>query len=249
VFHDLTRVKQFEKSRRDFVANVSHELRTPLTLIKGFVHTLLDGGAESPARAASYLQTIAKHTDRLTFLIEDLLTLARLEGGEAAMNLQAVGLREVAARVLADLAPRAAERRMALANELPETLRAWADADRFEQVLLNLVENAIRYGRDQGSISVGGRPVPGNRIEVWVRDDGPGIPPESRDRVFERFYRIDRARTRDKGGTGLGLSIVKHIVNAHGGQVWVRSELGRGSTFFLTLPEAAPPPAARAGVV
>jgi two-component system phosphate regulon sensor histidine kinase PhoR len=239
VFHDLTRLKQFEESRRDFVANVSHELRTPLTLIKGFVHTLIDGGAESPAQALGYLHTIAKHTDRLTFLIEDLLTLARLESGGAVINPQPVRLREVTEHVLADLGPRAEGRGVTLANDVPETLGAKADADRLEQVLLNLVENAIKHGREQGRVTVGGRSVAGHRIELWVRDDGPGIPPESRDRVFERFYRVDRARTRDKGGTGLGLSIVKHIINAHGGQVWVQSEVGRGSTFFITLPKAS----------
>src|SRR5262249_33924535 len=155
-------------------------LRTPLTLIKGFVHTLLEGGAESPAQANSYLQTIAKHTNRLTFLIEDLLTLARLEGGEAAMNFQAVMPREVAGRVMVDLGPRAAERGVTVTNEVPEGLRVQADADRLEQVFMNLVENAIKYGRERGRITVGGRSLPGTRVELWVSDDGPGIPPESR---------------------------------------------------------------------
>jgi two-component system phosphate regulon sensor histidine kinase PhoR len=141
-------------------------------------------------------------------------------------------------RVAGDLAPRAIQRRISVRNEVPQNLRAWADADRLEQVLLNLIENGIKYGRDDGSVTIGGRLQPENRIEVWVKDDGPGIPPESRDRVFERFYRVDRARSREKGGTGLGLAIVKHIVNAHGGQVWVQSDLGTGATFFLTLPQA-----------
>ena len=239
VFHDLTRMKQFENSRRDFVANVSHELRTPLTLIKGFVQTLLEGGAETKEDEARYLQTVAKHTDRLTFLIEDLLSIARLEGGEAALNRHPIRLQEIAARVAADLAPRALERRVTIVNEMSGTLEGWADGDRLEQVWLNLIENAIKYGRDGGRITLGGRVLPENRVECWVRDDGPGVPPESRDRVFERFYRVDRARSRERGGTGLGLSIVKHIINAHGGQVWVQSELGHGSAFFFTLPQSA----------
>jgi len=240
VFHDLTRVKQFEATRREFVANVSHELRTPLTLIKGFVETLLAGAKDNPEQAGRFLGTIEKHTDRLTFLIEDLLTISRLEGVEVSMNFQTVGLKEIAQRVLDDLRTPAAERNVTLENLLPDELCALADGDRLEQVFYNLVNNAMKYGRPAGRVSLGGKPLPGNKAQVWVRDDGPGIPPEARERVFERFYRVDRARSRETGGTGLGLSIVKHIVQAHGGEVWVQSEPGSGCTFFFTLPQ---PPA------
>lgn len=237
VFHDLTRIKQLERTRQEFVANVSHELRTPLSLIKGFVETLLDGAKNDPELAVRFLRTIEKHTDRLTFLIEDLLTISRLESGQIVMNLHPVELRQEVAHVINDLQARAAEKLVALHNDIPANLSARADSDRLEQVLFNLVENAIKYGRSEGTVTIGGQANSGgNKVELWVRDDGPGIPPDSRDRVFERFYRVDRARSRETGGTGLGLSIVKHIVQAHGGEVWVKSEVGQGTTFFFTLP-------------
>jgi two-component system phosphate regulon sensor histidine kinase PhoR len=238
VFHDLTRIKQLENTRQEFVANVSHELRTPLSLIKGFVETLLDGAKDDPELAGRFLRTIEKHTDRLTFLIEDLLTISRLESGQIVMNLHEVGLREEAAHVVEDLQARAAGKNTTLLNRLPEDLRARADADRLQQVLFNLVENAIKYGRTDGTVTIDGRRNGAGRVELWVQDNGPGIPPEARERVFERFYRVDRARSRETGGTGLGLSIVKHIVQAHGGEVWLKSELGQGAAFYFTLPEA-----------
>jgi two-component system phosphate regulon sensor histidine kinase PhoR len=236
IFHDLTRIKQLERTRQEFVANVSHELRTPLSLIKGFVETLLEGAKNDPDKATRFLQTIEKHTDRLTYLIEDLLTISRLESGQVVMNLHPVELRDEAQRVLDDLRSRADEKSSRLDNTVPAGLTARADADRLQQVLFNLVENAIKYGRTQGCVSVGGKRLPDGKVEMWVHDDGPGIPVEARDRVFERFYRVDRARSRETGGTGLGLSIVKHIVQAHGGEVWLSSELGAGTTFHFTLP-------------
>ena len=236
VFHDLTRLKQLENTRQEFVANVSHELRTPLSLIKGFVETLLEGAKSEPELATRFLKTIEKHTDRLTYLIEDLLTISRLESGQIVMNLQQVELAEEVRRVIEDLHVRAAEKKTIVQNLLPIGLRARADADRLQQVLFNLVENAIKYGKNEGKVTIGGQRRPDGKVELWVQDDGPGIPPESRERVFERFYRVDRARSRETGGTGLGLAIVKHIVQGHGGEVCVKSELGSGSTFFFTLP-------------
>lgn len=238
VFHDLTRLKQLENTRQEFVANVSHELRTPLSLIKGFVETLLEGAKDDPELAVKFLDTIEKHTDRLTYLIEDLLTISRLESGGTVMNFQPLDLREGVARALDDLKSRADEKQVTVANQIPVGLWAKADAERLHQVFCNLIENAIKYGRPGGRVSVGARETAEGTVEAWVRDDGPGIPPESCERVFERFYRVDRARARDTGGTGLGLAIVKHIVQAHGGEVWVRSELGEGATFFLTLPRS-----------
>ena len=236
VFHDLTRIKQLERTRQEFVANVSHELRTPLSLIKGFVETLLEGAKNDPEKTTRFLQTIEKHADRLTFLIEDLLTISRLESGQIIMNLHSLDMREETQRVADDLRSRADEKQMALDNLVPEGVQAHADADRLQQVLFNLVENAIKYGRPAGRVTIGGGPAAEGKIEMWVRDDGPGIPPESRERVFERFYRVDRARSRETGGTGLGLSIVKHIVQAHGGEVWLKSEEGEGTAFHFTLP-------------
>ena len=235
VFHDLTRIRQLENTRQEFVANVSHELRTPLSLIKGFVETLLDGAKNDPETSTRFLQTIEKHTDRLTYLIEDLLTISRLESGQIVMNLSHVELRGEAQRVIDDLQARAEEKKVTLENAVPPGLGARADADRLQQVFFNLVENAIKYGTQGGHVIIGGKLLPENKVELWVRDDGPGIPAEARERVFERFYRVDRARSRETGGTGLGLSIVKHIAQAHGGEVWVKSELGTGTTFFFTL--------------
>lgn len=236
VFHDLTRVKQLESTRKEFVANVSHELRTPLSLIKGFVETLLDGAKEEPELATRYLKTIQKHTDRLTYLIEDLLTISQLEGGQIVLNAEQVFLRPIAERVLDDLRSRAVEKQVQLINALPADLDAQADADRLEQVLFNLLENAIKYGHPQGQVRISGQRQADGGVELCVEDNGPGIPPEAQTRIFERFYRVDRARSRETGGTGLGLAIVKHIVLAHGGNVWVKSELGRGARFHFTLP-------------
>ncbi len=238
VFHDLTRLKQLENTRQEFVANVSHELRTPLSLIKGFVETLRDGAKDDPELTARFLRTIEKHTDRLTYLIEDLLTVSQLESGQIVMNLHETDLHEEAGHVLGDLQSRAAEKNVTLHNNVPTDLRARADADRLQQVLFNLVENAIKYGVTSGNVTVGGLPNNNGRVELWVRDDGPGIPQDAKERVFERFYRVDKARSRESGGTGLGLSIVKHIVQAHGGEVWVKSEPGSGAAFFFTLPKA-----------
>ncbi len=237
VFHDLTRLKKLEGARQEFVANVSHELRTPLSLIKGYVETLLDGARDNPEVSLKFLQTIDRNAERLKLLIEDLLTISELESGRVKLNLRAVALRPVVQKVMDDFKSRAAMRSVKLINQVPE-LTAQADVDRLEQVLGNLLDNAIKYGRNEGQVVVGGRRADAGQIEVFVRDDGPGIPPEALERVFERFYRVDKARSREHGGTGLGLSIVKHIVQGHGGRVWATSEVGQGTTFSLTLPAA-----------
>jgi two-component system phosphate regulon sensor histidine kinase PhoR len=235
VFHDLTRLKQLERTRQEFVANVSHELRTPLSLIKGYVETLLDGAKDNPEVASKFLQTIDRNAERLKLLIEDLLTISELESGRVKLDLQPTALRPLIEKVLADFKSRAEAKQMRLVDQSTD-LQVRADAGRLEQVLCNLIDNAIKYGRNQGSVSVRTRSVNG-QIEVAVEDDGPGIPPESLERIFERFYRVDKARSREQGGTGLGLSIVKHIVANHGGKTWAKSELGRGSVFYFTVPE------------
>lgn len=237
VFHDLTRLKQLERQREEFVANVSHELRTPLSLIKGYVETLLDGARNDPAVTERFLKIIERNANRLDLLIQDLLTISALESGRMKLNLQPVNLKALAERVFNDLHSKAEGKGTKLVCEIPE-LTANGDPHRLDQVLANLVDNAIKYGRASGTVAVGGRKLAGGMIEISVRDDGPGIPAEALDRVFERFYRVDKARSRDQGGTGLGLSIVKHIVQAHGGEVRAESEPGRGAEFFFTLPAA-----------
>jgi two-component system phosphate regulon sensor histidine kinase PhoR len=236
VFHDVTRLKELENIRTEFVGNVSHELRTPLSLIKGSAETLLDGAIHDPQQAVRFLQKIDKHSDRLLYLIEDLLVISRLESGQAAMNLAQVDLRDLSQRVLDDLATRASSRQATLENKVPAQTVVWADADRLQQVFFNLTDNAIKYGKTGGCVTVGARDT-GDETEVFVADDGPGIPPDALGRVFERFYRVDRARSRENGGTGLGLAIVKHIVQAHGGEAWVKSEMQKGATFHFTLPK------------
>jgi two-component system phosphate regulon sensor histidine kinase PhoR len=238
VFHDLTRLKQLERTREEFVANVSHELRTPLSLIKGYVETLLDGARDNPEVAERFLKIIERNTQRLDLLIQDLLTISALESGRLKLNLEPLELRPLADKVLADLHAKAEHKKVSLVNELPE-FATNADVNRLDQVFANLVDNAIKYGHAAGTVTVGGKKLDDGWLEIFVRDDGPGIPAESLDRVFERFYRVDKARSRDQGGTGLGLSIVKHIVQAHGGEVRAESDPGNGATFFFTLPATA----------
>ncbi len=235
VFHELTRLKQLERQREEFVANVSHELRTPLSLIKGYIETLLDGARNNPEVAERFLRIIERNTQRLDLLIQDLLTISALESGRMKLNLQPVNLHGLVEKIFNDLHSKAEDKNVNLVNELGN-FTANGDAHRLEQVFANLVDNAIKYGRPNGSVTVGGKELDEDRVEVFVRDDGPGIPPEALDRVFERFYRVDKARSRDQGGTGLGLSIVKHIVQSHGGSVWVNSEVGKGATFCFILP-------------
>jgi two-component system phosphate regulon sensor histidine kinase PhoR len=244
VFHDVTRLIELENFRKEFVANVSHELRTPLSLIKGYAQTLLDGAKDDPAQSMRFLQKIDKHADRLHFLMEDLLAISHLESGQATLNCKSVNMHELAQRVIDDLVGLAAQRDTVMENKIPPQLTIWADADRLQQVLFNLMQNAIKYGRAGGCVTVGSSGDTAEKVEIFVADDGPGIPPEAIGRVFERFYRVDRARSRETGGTGLGLAIVKHIVQAHGGEAWVKSEWQKGASFFFTLPRKGMAPSA-----
>ena len=234
VVHDITQIKQLERTRQEFVANVSHELRTPLSHIKGYTETLLGGAKDDPEVATRFLQTIERNVERLKLLIEDLLTISEIESGRVMLNLQPVPVRASVEKVFDDFRTRAAARAVTLVDE-SEGLTARADQRRLEQVLTNLVDNAVKYGGNDSRVVVGARLSDG-MVEMFVQDNGPGLPTESLERVFERFYRVDKARSRDQGGTGLGLSIVKHIVQSHGGRVWVESEPGKGAKFCFTLP-------------
>ncbi|HEY3756520.1 MAG TPA: ATP-binding protein [Opitutaceae bacterium] len=239
VFHDLTRLRQLEAVRQEFVANVSHELRTPLSLIKSAVETLLDGGKEDETALLKFLQIIERHANRLALLIDDLLMLSTLDSGTLRLEIDTVPLRGAVQEAIEDYGARAAARRVNLANETPAAIGVRADPERLRQVLSNLLDNAIKYGKPDGTVKASARVLADGRVEVTVTDDGPGIPLEAQARVFERFYRADKARSREQGGTGLGLAIVKHVVQAHGGDVAVRSTPGQGATFLFTL-RAAP---------
>ena len=241
VFHDMSGIERVEKTRRDFIANVSHELRTPLTSIQGFAETLLDmdtSGNDDAATRREFLEVIRKNAARMTRLTEDLLVLARVESGERAFNMQpvtpAVLLKE-GAETFRDTAPAAG---VELRIQNSATREVLADKDAVHQVFTNLIDNAIKYAGSGARIDVGARDHQDD-VEFYVRDYGPGIASEHLPRLFERFYRVDKARSRESGGTGLGLAIAKHIVRVHGGTVNVTSELNHGSTFSFML-KAAP---------
>jgi len=238
VFHDISRLKQLENIRKEFVANVSHELRTPLSIIKGYVETLLESPPPDAATSRQFLETIQRHSHRLERLVEDLLNISGFESQRAQLEFAPVGLRDLADAVIEELAPQAREKNMTVAVEMPDALPfVRADRERLRQVFTNLLDNALKYTPDGGRVGVSAR-LAGEEIECCVSDNGPGIAAEHLPRIFERFYRVDKARSRELGGTGLGLSIVKHIVQAHGGRVWAESAPGQGSRFCFTLPRA-----------
>jgi len=245
VFHDITELRRLEKIRKDFVANVSHELRTPLTSIKGYVEALLDGAKDDPVASAKFLEIILKQSDRLNLIIEDLLELSKIESGRVSLKEEPLELRSVVDRTLSMIKPIADKKRHRLVTSVDPSLPPVAgDEGRLVQVLTNLLDNAIKYTPEGGTIEVRAKLVPpiGNAepaaraIELSVADTGIGIPEEDRPRVFERFYRVDKARSRELGGTGLGLAIVKHIVEGHRGQVWVEANHPQGSRFVVRLP-------------
>ncbi len=241
VLHDTTDVRQAEKMRQDFVANVSHELKTPLAVIKSSVETLVDGAADEPESRNTFLSQVSREADRLEALIQDLLSLARIESGNLGLEAQAIGL----SRAITDCVERhhsRAEVKTLTMVERPPTdgheVLVWADPDALRQVMDNLVDNAIKYTPNGGRITVRWSGT-ADTVIFEVEDTGVGIPQEDLPRVFERFYRVDKARSRSVGGTGLGLSIVKHLVQAMKGQVRVASTAGKGTTFRVTLPRAA----------
>ncbi len=241
VLRDLTETERVEKTRRDFIANVSHELRTPLTSIQGYAETLLDSTPENVAPTREFLEIIRKNSSRMSRLTEDLLTLARVESGETRFDMEPVppaellhdaeeSFREIARGHGIDLQIQESGE----AEKLPLVL---ADREAIHQVFSNLIDNALKYGASGGRVVLGARQVP-HVVEFFVRDFGAGIASEHLSRLFERFYRVDKARSRESGGTGLGLAIAKHIMLAHGGTIRAESELAHGSTFLFTLPTA-----------
>lgn len=250
VFHDITELRHLEKIRKDFVANVSHELRTPLTSIKGYVEALLDGAKDDPAASAKFLDIILKQSDRLNLIITDLLELSKIESGRVSLKKELVDLRSVVERTSAIMKPLADKSRHRLVMAIDPALPSLeGDEGRLVQVLTNLLDNAIKYTPPGGTITVsasmarsaGKTESLANGIEMCIADTGIGIPEQDRPRVFERFYRVDKARSREMGGTGLGLAIVKHLVEGHGGQVWVEANRPQGSRFIVRLPISTSP--------
>jgi two-component system phosphate regulon sensor histidine kinase PhoR len=236
VLRDLTETERVEKTRRDFIANVSHELRTPLTSIQGYTETLLDGAPENN-HVRDFLEIIRKNATRMSRLTEDLLTLARVESGEQRFAMQPVMPGELLQEVVQSFRELARTQNIELEVEDHVAVPVGADAEAIHQVFSNLVDNALKYAASGGRIVLGAQPSP-RGVEFYVRDFGPGIPSEHLPRLFERFYRVDKARSRESGGTGLGLAIAKHIVLAHSGTIRAESELNHGSTFLFTLPLA-----------
>jgi two-component system phosphate regulon sensor histidine kinase PhoR len=239
VAHDVTETMRYEELRKEFVANVSHELRTPLTVIKGYVETLTDGALQDRDRALQYLQTVGRHTEHLTELVNDLLSLSRLDSAAAIAAPHAVQIGALAQKVAELMKPAAAKKGHSLTIELDGNTpgAVMGNADDLQRAIANLLDNAIKSTRENGSIRLTVRDD-GEQVIVEVRDNGIGIAPEDLSRIFERFYRVERSRTRDAGGTGLGLSIVKHIAQIHGGSVNVESTPGKGSIFRIRLPAA-----------
>ncbi|MGQ0645667.1 MAG: ATP-binding protein [Elusimicrobiota bacterium] len=237
-FDDLSRLRRLENMRKDFVANVSHELRTPLTALRAALETLLEGALEDPKSARDFLETAQSQVDRLQRLIEDLLVLSRLDRSGPEAKGGAADVRATAEKILKVLGPMAEKSRVTLETRWPEApLRAAVSADLLIQVLTNLLDNAVKFNRPGGKAVLSARAA-GGSAEIVVEDTGAGIAAEDLPRVFERFYRADKARAADTGGTGLGLSIVKHIAENAGGSVRAESAPGRGSRFTVTLPLA-----------
>ncbi len=238
VLNDMTRIKKLENIRRDFVANVSHELRTPITSIKGFVETLLDGGMDDTKEIKSFLKIIKKHANRLNAIIEDLLSISRLEQGSdrTSIILERTLLKNILKSAVQASEIKARAKNIAINITCPDDTEIRASSSLMEQAIINLIDNAINYSDEGSAVDVEGEGGP-DEIVIKVRDRGCGIFPEHLSRIFERFYRVDKARSRKLGGTGLGLAIVKHIAQTHGGQVSVESNPGEGSCFIIRLPK------------
>lgn len=241
VLHDVTGIEAAERSRRDFIANVSHELRTPLTSIQGYVETLVEDPRPNPATTLEFLQIILKNASRMNRLTEDLLALASVESPDYKLTKQPIRASQLVRDAIDALGGIVVDSGIELESAGAPDALVMVDPDAMNQVLGNLIENAVKYGRAGRLVRVGARTLPGE-IEFFVQDFGAGIASEHLERIFERFYRVDKARSREAGGTGLGLAIVKHIVQAHDGCIRAESELGSGTTFLFTLPQATERP-------
>ena len=249
VFHDLTAVRQLEEVRRDFIANLSHELKTPLTAIRGYSETLLEESNALSSEARKHLEIIFRHATEMGHLTENLLNLSRIESGKEEVLLQSIALRPFVEGLLERFLAAARIKQIEFHNEVPENAPALqADPHKLNQILSNLVDNAVKYAPAGGKIWIRcvspspfplpleGERIKGEGVVIEVADNGPGIPKEDQERIFERFYRVEKARTRESGGAGLGLAIVKHLAELHGGRVTVESKPGQGSKFKIVFP-------------
>lgn len=235
-FYDVTSVERLEKVRQEFLSNISHELRTPLTSIIAFVETLEDGALDDAENNRRFLSVIRRNAERMHLLISDILELSLIESGNVSIDKGHVRLTHLVDEIFDSLSAKAEERDIRLSHDVDPEVRVFADLGRLEQMLTNLIDNAIKFNRWAGSVEVTVRQTPGHSV-ISVADTGEGIMAEHLGRIFERLYRLDRGRTREVGGTGLGLAIVKHLARLHGGEVSVESELARGTTFHIELPE------------
>lgn len=237
ILHDITALRRLESVRKDFIANVSHELKTPLTSIKGYIETLLDGAIEDKENSQRFLRIIEEHANRLTRLVDDVLKLSELESKEVPIEFQAVELNPLLEEIIPIFHRQLAKKNIQITMKIPETISAVkADKEKLKEVLINLLDNAIKFNIDNGKIEITAEETDQD-ITISISDTGIGIPEKDLSRIFERFYRVDKTRSRDLGGTGLGLAIVKHIIEQHNGTVSVTSELGRGSQFRFILPK------------
>jgi len=247
IFIDVTRIERLEQVRQEFLSNVSHELRTPLTAMLAFIETLEAGAIDDKEASQRFLAIIRRNARRMQDLIDDTLELSAIESGNVQVRAEPVELAPIVSDVIASLATKASAQGIVVSSTVARDAMVYADARRLEQMLTNLVENAIKFNRENGTVTISYEgdaeteaneqsPVAGRRSRIMVQDSGEGIPAQHLERLFERFYRADRARSREMGGTGLGLAIVKHLARAHGGEVTVTSELGKGSIFTIELP-------------
>lgn len=234
VIHDITEMRRLEKVRSDFVANVSHELKTPLTSIKGFVETLLEGALDDKVESRNFLRIVQEHAERLDRLTSDLLSLSSLESRQAEIKKEKVAVRPLVEQIASGFSVQLKKRSLRFENKVSDNVLANADKNKIEQVFTNLIDNAIKFNREGGMVEVSAL-MQGGFVKFIVKDAGSGIPEKDIPRIFERFYRVDKGRSRELGGTGLGLSIVKHIVESHDGSVGVVSTEGLGSEFWFTL--------------
>lgn len=236
VFYDITQIDHLERVRQEFFSNISHELRTPLTSILAFVETLEDGAIKDEENNRRFLTVIRRNAERMHHLIDDILELSSIESGGIEIQPKQISLTNLVREVFTNLSNKAAERKIKLINEVAAETQVFADAARLEQMLTNLIDNAVKFNRESGSVTVSHLKNAAADL-ISVADTGEGISGEHLQRIFERFYRTDRARSREIGGTGLGLAIVKHLAKLHGGEISVSSTPGKGSTFLIELPQ------------